>query len=131
MPKQTKLKKQGIKNSKLKTKLGHKCVYCKCENKLLLTIDHITPTVRGGEDVDKNKQIACLPCNWLKGGLTHEEFVIYFNSLMDLKDLNKIKFVMKDINLYFSPYGFPSDMEEKKEVVTGELPTIIKKEKKV
>ena len=82
----------GKKKEQLKEKLGKKCVYCGCTNELVLTIDHSTPRVRGGKDVDKNKKICCWTCNQLKGALTHMEFKQYLKALFLLKNLRKIKF---------------------------------------
>ena len=51
---------------------GHKCAYCG-RGDLVLTIDHIVPKSRGGEDVWENLAAACLPCNNKKGDRTPEE----------------------------------------------------------
>lgn len=104
--------KKGIKNSILKKKLGEHCVYCGCVNKLILTIDHITPLSRGGGDNDENKQVTCIVCNWLKGSLTDAEFKKYFKSLMNLKDLNKIKLNTGDFALLFSQFGVPKKLKD-------------------
>ena len=40
---------------------GNKCNYCKKESKL--TIDHIYPVSKGGEDFLTNLQLLCQPCN--------------------------------------------------------------------
>ena len=50
-------KRKGIRNNKLKKSLGENCVYCECNNVLILTIDHLKPLVRGGDDSNKNKQV--------------------------------------------------------------------------
>ena len=110
--------KRGIKNTKLKKKLGESCVYCGCNNKLILTIDHIIPKARGGPDTDENKQVTCVFCNWLKGALTEAEFKKYFKALMVMKDLNKIKLETGEFKIFFSPFGYPKDLKdvvEKKE----------------
>lgn len=45
---------------------GHKCAYCG-RGDLTLTIDHIIPRARGGEDSWDNLVAACLHCNNKKG----------------------------------------------------------------
>jgi len=44
---------------------GHKCV--KCGSMEALTLDHIVPWSRGGEDTVENLQTMCQPCNSRKG----------------------------------------------------------------
>lgn len=107
--------RRGVKNSILKKKLGNKCVYCGCENKLILTIDHIIPTARGGEDTNENKQVCCFICNQLKGALNHAEFKKYYKALMILKDLNKIKLNIQEPELLFAPHAYPKTLKELKE----------------
>jgi len=106
------LRKRGIKNTKLKKKLGEFCVYCGCTNKLILTIDHIKPIVRGGVDADENKQVTCVICNWLKGALTDAEFKKYYLALMKMKDLNKMKFQTGDLKIFFSAFGHPKSLKD-------------------
>lgn len=50
----------------------HKCSYCG-RSDLPLTIDHILPRARGGEDTWENLAAACLPCNNKKGDRTPAE----------------------------------------------------------
>lgn len=50
----------------------YKCVYCG-RGDLPLTIDHIIPKARGGEDVWENLVAACVICNNRKGNKTPEE----------------------------------------------------------
>ncbi len=45
---------------------GHKCAYCG-RGDLPLTVDHIIPRSRNGEDSWENLVAACLPCNSKKG----------------------------------------------------------------
>ena len=91
----------------LKKKLGEKCVYCDCTNTLFLTIDHKNPLVRGGEDIDSNKQVCCEVCNKLKGALNHSEFVKYMKALKILKELCKIKMEAISPKLSFRPDHYP------------------------
>ncbi|OGU56294.1 MAG: HNH endonuclease [Ignavibacteria bacterium RBG_13_36_8] len=51
---------------------GHRCGYCG-RGDLPLTIDHIIPKSRGGDDSWENLVSACLPCNNKKGDQTPEE----------------------------------------------------------
>jgi hypothetical protein len=48
----------------IKEKWGHKCAYCKSEEKL--TIDHIIPQSKGGKDLLFNMVCACAKCNFSK-----------------------------------------------------------------
>ena len=51
---------------------GHKCAYCGRAD-LPLTIDHVIPRSKGGDDSWENLVAACLPCNNRKGNRTPEE----------------------------------------------------------
>jgi len=51
---------------------GHKCAYCG-RGDLPLTIDHVIPRSKNGEDSWENLVAACLPCNNKKGNRTPEE----------------------------------------------------------
>ena len=51
---------------------GYKCAYCG-RGDLPLTIDHIIPKARGGEDSWENLVAACLPCNNSKGDRSPKE----------------------------------------------------------
>ena len=51
---------------------GHKCVYCGRAD-LPLTLDHVIPRSKGGDDSWENLVAACLPCNNRKGDRTPEE----------------------------------------------------------
>lgn len=104
--------KLGIKKERLKKKLGYQCVYCGCNNKLVLTIDHIIPITRDGKDEDTNKQVTCYICNQLKGGLTDNEFRKYYKLIQGLKDLQKIKLEIEQPNLIFRPNYFPQKDKE-------------------
>lgn len=53
------------------------CVYCNedySNEKKVLTIDHVHPRSKGGEDSFENCVTACLQCNWEKDDLTIEEW---------------------------------------------------------
>ena len=40
-----------------------------------MTLDHKTPTSKGGEDADDNLQLLCGACNYKKGDRTMEELI--------------------------------------------------------
>ena len=50
---------------------GHKCQYCGSTRNL--TIDHIFPTSKGGDNSWENLVVACMPCNTRKGDKLLEE----------------------------------------------------------
>jgi 5-methylcytosine-specific restriction endonuclease McrA len=50
---------------------GHKCQYCGSTRNL--TIDHIFPTSKGGDNTWENLVVACMPCNTRKGDKLLEE----------------------------------------------------------
>jgi 5-methylcytosine-specific restriction endonuclease McrA len=51
---------------------GHRCMYCGTAGGRM-TVDHIVPRLRGGEDTWENLVCACHHCNNLKGNRTPEE----------------------------------------------------------
>ncbi|MFO7524189.1 MAG: HNH endonuclease [Ignavibacteriaceae bacterium] len=51
---------------------GYKCAYCG-RGDLPLTVDHIIPRARGGDDVWENLISACTKCNNKKGDRTPDE----------------------------------------------------------
>jgi 5-methylcytosine-specific restriction endonuclease McrA len=51
---------------------GYKCAYCG-RGDLPLTVDHIIPKARGGDDIWENLISACTKCNNKKGDRTPEE----------------------------------------------------------
>ncbi|HWR01995.1 MAG TPA: HNH endonuclease [Chlorobaculum sp.] len=51
---------------------GFRCQYCGSKD-LPLTIDHMVPKSRGGEDSWENLVTACKPCNTFKGDRTPQE----------------------------------------------------------
>lgn len=40
-----------------------------------LSLDHVIPRSRGGEDVPENWGASHRACNWVKGALTYQEFI--------------------------------------------------------
>jgi 5-methylcytosine-specific restriction endonuclease McrA len=51
---------------------GHRCQFCG-RSDLPLTVDHVVPVSRGGEDTWENLVCACVACNNKKGDRTPEE----------------------------------------------------------
>ena len=51
---------------------NHCCQYCGCKSSKL-SIDHVTPRSRGGDDSWENVTTACLTCNVSKGNRTPKE----------------------------------------------------------
>lgn len=113
MKKKYNVGKMVKKKRDLKKKLGEVCVYCDCNNKLLLTIDHKIPLSKNGKDVNSNKQVACFFCNYLKSNLSHKEFKIFLKNLYSLYDLGKIKVMVNQINIRFNTLGFPIKSQKK------------------
>ncbi len=105
-------KLNGLKKNNLRKRLGEVCVYCGCKHKFLLTIDHKHPTVRGGEDIDKNKQVCCFTCNQLKGALTHEEFKKYIKALNLLDDVNRLIFMQEIPKVKLNTSSYPITEED-------------------
>jgi len=75
---------------------NHTCVYCGSNKKRDLTIDHVIPKSKGGEDKWENLVTACFKCNNKKSSMDLEEFGIPIEQprrphyLMLLKQLNHI-----------------------------------------
>ncbi len=51
---------------------GHRCQFCG-RSDIALTVDHVIPSSRGGEDTWENLVCACVRCNNRKGDRTPEE----------------------------------------------------------
>ena len=51
---------------------AHTCQYCG-STEIALSIDHVSPRSRGGNDLWENVTTACLPCNVRKGNRTPRE----------------------------------------------------------
>jgi 5-methylcytosine-specific restriction endonuclease McrA len=63
--------KLKINRNRLYKRDGYECVYC--GNKKNLTIDHVIPKSRGGDNSWTNLVTCCSPCNRRKGDRTPEE----------------------------------------------------------
>jgi len=53
---------------------NYECVYCGCDNRKTLTLDHVQPTSKGGKNTFENVVTACRKCNGEKADLTLEEY---------------------------------------------------------
>lgn len=51
---------------------GHRCQYCG-QSRTAMTVDHVIPKNRGGEDTWENLVCACVRCNNKKGDRTPEQ----------------------------------------------------------
>jgi hypothetical protein len=69
---------------------GNKCVYCN-KNKNL-TIDHIIPTSRGGDNSWSNMVCCCNKCNTYKGNKTPAEAGMKFINLTPRVPFNRVIF---------------------------------------
>ena len=60
----------------IKEHFGQTCVYCgKSYDINELTIDHVQPRKRGGEDLDSNCVCACSTCNQRKGSTNWQDWM--------------------------------------------------------
>ena len=75
---------------------GHKCQYCGSTKNL--TIDHIIPRSRGGEDTWENLVVACMPCNTRKGDKFLDETNMTLNTI-PRKPFNKMLFSLDRSNV--------------------------------
>ena len=75
---------------------GHKCQYCGSTREL--TIDHIIPRSRGGEDTWENLVVACMPCNMRKGNKLLEDTNMILQTIPK-KPFNKMLFSLYRANV--------------------------------
>lgn len=75
---------------------GHKCQYCGSTKNL--TIDHIIPRSKGGDDTWENLTVACMPCNTRKGDKLLEETNLTLKTIPK-KPLNKMLFSLDRANV--------------------------------
>lgn len=85
---------------------GHKCVYCG-KSDVVLTIDHILPKSRGGEDSWENLISACPRCNSKKGDRTPSEagMPLHFQPYAP-NNMFFIKFTVGILDNRWKPYLF-------------------------
>jgi len=106
--KMNKMKKIILVKRKNKIKNNKQCVYCGCNNPLMLTIDHKIPISRGGTNEESNLQPCCWVCNQLKGSLTDREFRKYLKAIKIMHELVKLKIVFPPrVQLKFSQGYYP------------------------
>lgn len=71
--------KRAVSRKGIMIRDGHRCQYCgvKQDNKVappvVLTLDHVLPRSRGGENTWENLVACCTPCNNRKGSRTPAE----------------------------------------------------------
>jgi len=53
---------------------NYECVYCGDDDRKTLTLDHVFPTSKGGQNTFENVVTACRKCNGQKADLTLEEW---------------------------------------------------------
>ena len=70
---------------------GHKCQYCGATKGL--TIDHIIPRCRGGEDTWENLVVACSTCNTKKGDKFLEQTNLTLQTIPK-RPQNKMLFIL-------------------------------------
>ena len=58
-----------------------RCQYCCIKLKADYHVDHIIPLSRGGSNYPDNLQLLCTSCNCSKRDKTHEEFLVYLETL--------------------------------------------------
>jgi len=66
-----KTKKIRVNRHRIMRRDNYSCAYC--GSKKSLTIDHIIPKSKGGDNTWKNLVTCCLPCNFKKGDKSLEE----------------------------------------------------------
>jgi hypothetical protein len=72
---------------------SNKCQYCGSTKSL--TIDHVIPKSKGGEDTWENLVVACSPCNVKKG----DKFLEQTNMKLQRKPLAPVSKVLMDLEL--------------------------------
>ena len=85
---------------------GHRCQYCG-RSDLSLTIDHVLPLSRGGEDAWENLVCACVQCNNRKGDRTPDESSMPLRRKpMRPNHVTFIRHVMGSLDERWKPYLF-------------------------
>ena len=91
----------------VKKKFNYTCVYCGCTNKIVLTVDHKIPLIRGGLNEYANLECACVLCNQLKGNMTDIEFKKYLKAINTLASLKKMYVKVENVQISFKPGDIP------------------------
>ncbi len=85
---------------------GHRCQYCG-KSDSMLTVDHIIPKARAGEDTWENLVAACVQCNNRKGDKTPEEAHMHLpRKPMRPHHLFFIRHFVGSIDEHWKPYLF-------------------------
>ena len=85
---------------------AHRCQYCGRAD-IALTIDHVIPLSRAGEDTWENLVCACVRCNNKKGDRTPDEaFMPLRKKLMRPNHVTFIRHVMGSLDERWKPYLF-------------------------
>lgn len=85
---------------------SHKCQYCG-RSDLTLTVDHVMPVSRGGEDTWENLVCACVNCNNKKGDRTPEEaFMPLRRTPMRPNHVTFIRHFVGSVDDRWKPYLF-------------------------
>ena len=83
---------------------GHRCLYCG-RNDATLTVDHIIPRAKAGEDTWENLATACVECNNRKGDRTPEEaHMKLLRKPMRPNHITFIRHVVGNIDDRWKPY---------------------------
>ncbi|MFN0157862.1 MAG: HNH endonuclease [Bacteroidota bacterium] len=85
---------------------GHRCQYCGRAD-LGLTVDHVMPISRGGEDTWENLVCACVKCNNKKGDSTPEEaHMPMYKKPMRPNHVTFIRHFVSSLDERWKPYLF-------------------------
>lgn len=79
------------------------CVFCGCNQRCYLDLDHIKPKAKGGRDIESNLQVVCGACNKGKGTKTNEEFKRVLEAMNDLVRLGVVNTSLH-LHTNFIPY---------------------------
>ncbi len=85
---------------------GHRCQYCG-RTDMTLTVDHVFPSSRGGEDTWENLVCACVGCNNRKGDKTPDESRMLLNRTpMRPNHVTFIRHFVGSLDERWKPYLF-------------------------
>lgn len=85
---------------------NHRCQYCG-RGDVPLTVDHIIPKARGGEDTWENLVSACVACNNKKGDRTPDEvFMPLLRKIMRPNHVTFIRHFVGTLDERWKPYLF-------------------------
>lgn len=85
---------------------GHRCQYCG-RGDLPVTVDHIIPKARGGEDIWENLVCACVRCNNRKGDQTpHEAGMRLIRKPLRPSHVTFIRHFVSNLDDRWKPYLF-------------------------